>query len=69
MPVGPVTSTGGVICEDRGRVWLLGFATEEPTPGPRELLLAEGRITESHLTVLHHSYRRHLPPQTSPAPR
>ncbi|HEY1619571.1 MAG TPA: hypothetical protein VGG25_18255 [Streptosporangiaceae bacterium] len=49
-PLGPVPSTGGVICEDGGRVWLLGFDCElgDPDgPGPRELLLAEGRITAS----------------------
>jgi hypothetical protein len=55
-PVGRVPSTEGVICEDRGRVSLLGFDKElgdQQTPGPRELLLGDGRITESMDMVLH----------------
>lgn len=45
--LGPVPSTHGVICEDGGRVWLLGFNSDigDPEdPGPRELFLADGRI-------------------------
>jgi hypothetical protein len=45
--LGKVASTRGVICEDRGRVWALGFDSEIGDPagggGVRELLLAEGR--------------------------
>ena len=46
---GRVASIDGVICEDRGRAWLLGFDSEpasEESPGPRELL-ADGQITAS----------------------
>jgi hypothetical protein len=44
--LGKVPSTRGVICEDRGRAWLLGFDSEigDPAGGVRELLLAQGRI-------------------------
>jgi hypothetical protein len=44
--LGKVASTRGVICEDRGRVWLLGLDGEigEPAGEVRELLLAQGRI-------------------------
>lgn len=55
--VGPVASTDGVICEDRGRIWLLGFDQqlgELEGPGPRELFLAEGRIAGCLDMRLHH---------------
>lgn len=54
--LGPVASTRGVICEDRGRVWLLGFDSETSDlegSGLRELLLAEGRITGGPDARLH----------------
>jgi hypothetical protein len=56
-PVGQVASTDGVICQDRGRIWLLGFDHRRGDlegPGPRELLLAEGRLTASLDMRLHH---------------
>jgi hypothetical protein len=47
---GPVASTDGVICADRGRVWLLGFDRDTDRDGHlaaggvRELILPDGRI-------------------------
>ena len=44
---GPVPGSGGVVCTDHGRVWLLGFDQEtdgDPAPQAREVLLAEGRV-------------------------
>ncbi len=45
---GPVADTGGLICEDHGRAWLLGFDdTGDTGTGPvRELILPGGRITD-----------------------
>jgi hypothetical protein len=45
--IGPVPASGGVVCVDHGRVWLLGFDQEtdgDPAPQAREVLLGEGRV-------------------------
>lgn len=45
--IGPVPGSGGLVCADHGRVWLLGFEKETddgPAPQAREVLPGEGRL-------------------------
>jgi hypothetical protein len=45
--IGPVPGSGGVVCADHERVWLLGFGQEtddDPAPQARQVLLGEGRV-------------------------
>jgi len=54
--IGPVPGSGGVVCADHGRVWLLGFDQEtdgDPAPQAREVLPGEGRVAAPLAVRLH----------------